>query len=121
VELSNPINCLPDDLRETLLDILGLPELDTLTDDQTRGADCVWCADPLSIETAVDLGEVRFPMAGSTSLIGRLFPRACRTCAGTQAHNGLFTHCGSCEQCVDEVGRCPVGLWLYRLVREGRR
>ncbi|MDG9717389.1 hypothetical protein [Streptomyces sp. DH24] len=103
-----------------VLEVLALPSLDRLTDDQVRGADCVWCRERLTAETAVALGEHMSPLSGTTSPM-RWFPRACREDTANRAHAALFTHSPMCEQCVDEAGRCEVGLWLYRLVREGRR
>ncbi|WP_405612284.1 DUF6415 family natural product biosynthesis protein [Streptomyces sp. NBC_01508] len=75
----------------TLHDITGeavalhaLPPLDTLTDDQARGAVCVWDAaePPLTAETAVDLGER--PSAEG----GHWFPHGCRPHAAQHTHAG---------------------------------
>jgi len=97
-----------------VLEILGLPSLEGLTTDQTRGAACVWCAARLTGETAVDLGE---HLADGT----RWFPRACRTDTADRAHRGLFDHAPMCEQCTDNAGGCEISRRLYRLVRENRR
>ncbi|MGW4505667.1 hypothetical protein ACWENO_13610 [Streptomyces sp. NPDC004436] len=52
-----------------------LPPVGTLTEDQVRGAACVWCGAPLDSTTAVDLGE-RPARIGDLAV--RWFPRACR-------------------------------------------
>ncbi|MFI5684664.1 hypothetical protein [Streptomyces sp. NPDC051636] len=112
----------PADIAPEVLELLALPPLDGLADEKTRGAACVWGAEPLSIETAVDLGEQTSLLKGSTSRVGmRWFPRACRPCVRRQAMTALQEHTGSCEQCVDDFSQCDTGLALVRLVRECRR
>ncbi|MBQ0947638.1 MULTISPECIES: hypothetical protein [unclassified Streptomyces] len=102
--------------------MLDLPGLRKLTDDQVRGADCVWCKASLTADTAVDFGEQTSPAPWSTSTVGmRWFPRACPACVADRAHRGLFDHAPNCEQCVDAAERCETSRVLYRLVREGRR
>ncbi|MEU5363359.1 hypothetical protein ABZ354_07645 [Streptomyces sp. NPDC005925] len=103
-----------------VLEILGLPSLDDLADDQTRGATCVWCQVRLTAETAVDLGEHLSPLPGTAPPM-HWFPRACRKDTADRAHRGLFTHAPMCEQCTDDPGGCEISRWLYRLVRENRR
>ncbi|MFJ6660173.1 hypothetical protein ACIQNG_28045 [Streptomyces sp. NPDC091377] len=99
----------------TVLDHIGVPPLDALTADQARGAVCVWDAgeEPLTAESAVDLGE---RVTGV-----HWFPRACRAHAGRRAYQALLDHAPRCEQCVDDAGSCGTGLALYRLIREGVR
>ncbi|KMS75652.1 hypothetical protein ACH49_21340 [Streptomyces leeuwenhoekii] len=97
-----------------VLTLLGLPDIDTLTPEQVRGAVCLWCPGRLTAETAVDLGE-------QTGEAGRWWPRACGPCVGRRAHQALYTHVSMCEPCVDNVGRCQTGLALTRLVRSYRR
>lgn len=113
-----------EEIPAVVLDVLALPPLEGLNDDQTRGSACVWCGDLLTIETAVRLGEHMTPVEGSTSLSGmRTFPRGCRKCVGDRAHRGLFTHGSTCRLCASEetAATCAVGRGLYRLVREHRR
>lgn len=114
----------PDALLEVsaaVLEVLALPALHGLRDEQVRGASCVWCGyRPLNAENAVDLGEQMSPLPGSASPM-RWYPRACRPCVADRAHRGLFAHSPMCEQCIDEAGVCEVARGLYRLVREGRR
>jgi hypothetical protein len=98
-----------------VLALLELPALDALTKRQTEGGDCVWCATPLTAETAVDLGE-RTDTDGT-----HRFPRACHPCTGTAAYRALLDHGPVCEQCVDNADQCEVGRGLRRLIREGRR
>lgn len=54
---------------------LPLPDPAELTVEQQRGANCVWCAAPLSNAAAHDLGPR--PIGGSSV---RWFPRCCNTC-----------------------------------------
>jgi hypothetical protein len=115
-----------DNATSTALDealaLLALPDLDGLTDGQTRGAICVWGRDEdrLTPETAVDLGEHLSPLRGSTSQM-RWFPRACNACTGEAAFRALHEHAPTCEQCVDDASRCEIGRALWRLVRDGHR
>ncbi|MEV8396289.1 hypothetical protein ACFVAF_34510 [Streptomyces sp. NPDC057596] len=100
------------------LALLALPDLDTVTDGQARGANCVWCkAGPLTAETAIDLGQQKSP-AGETR-----FPRSCRSCIRTRAYRALLDHVhpGPCKPCEDSAPGCEIGRALNRLVREGRR
>ncbi|MFI9598974.1 hypothetical protein ACIHCX_03665 [Streptomyces sp. NPDC052043] len=108
---------------QAVLDLLQLPTLDAVTGGQRRGADCVWCGDgSLNAESAVDLGEQRHPLKGSTSITGATwFPRACRRCIRERAYPAQLAHLEMCEQCVDDVRECKTGRSLDRLVREGRR
>ncbi|MEU2911326.1 hypothetical protein ACFYM3_06215 [Streptomyces massasporeus] len=102
---------VPADVAAALL----LPAPADATEDQLRGARCVWCeAGPLNAETAIDLGEQKTPA-------GSWFPRACQNCTASWAHRGLFEHAPLCEQCTDDASRCKTGRVLYRLIRQGRR
>lgn len=99
---------------------LTLPPLDTVTDAQARGADCVWCGHgPLLTETAVDLGEHK-----SHGDLTR-FPRGCRKCTGQQAYRALLGHTApgpaQCQECKDSALGCMIGLILNRLIRQGRQ
>ncbi|WP_319052712.1 hypothetical protein [Streptomyces europaeiscabiei] len=93
------------------LDALDLPDPAGLTDNQRCGRHCCWCPTPtpLTVETAVDLGERRHPM--------HWFPRCCPTCIRAQAR----THGGMCEVCVEEPGACETAAALKQLVREHSR
>nr|WP_202469824.1 hypothetical protein [Streptomyces sp. SID2888] len=92
---------------------LALPELLDLDEDRAAGRTCVWGGEPLTIETAVELGEQTAP--------DRWFPRACRTCVAARAHRGLLSHGSTCPQCAAPDAQRPVGRGLYRLVRDCRR
>lgn len=94
---------------------LPLPEYNGLTEQQLRGANCVWDDTPLTTTTAVDLGE-RHADDGTS-----WFPRACRPCTRPRALKGLQLHSGMCEPCAIDHTQCPEGLALVRLVREARR
>ena len=97
------------------LDVLPLPAYEDLTEQQRRGATCVWGASQLTTTTAIDLGERH--AADGTSW----FPRACRPCTQPRALRALHLHSAMCEQCADDHTQCPTGLGLVRLVREARR
>ncbi|MER6530654.1 hypothetical protein [Streptomyces sp. NPDC001508] len=99
-----------------VLAVLALPDLDSLDEDRTAGRVCIWCGGPLTIETAVDLGEQKADA-------GTCFPRACRKCVADRAHRGLFAHAPLCDLCETEAtaANCTVGRSLYRLVRDNRR
>ena len=102
---------------EDALALLPLPDLDGLTDDQTRGATCVWCpvdSPPLTVETAIDLGEHMSLLSGSTSPM-RWFPRSCRAHAAHAALKALHDHAPSCEQCTDDPACCEIGRVLRRV------
>ncbi|MET8766300.1 hypothetical protein [Streptomyces sp. NPDC004658] len=103
---------------DNALTLLPLPEFNSLSQAQVRGATCVWDGVPLTAETAVDLGERR--VRRITERVS-WFPRACRPCALKQAMDALLEHGQSCEQCVDDSSLCPVGLTLTRAIREARR
>jgi hypothetical protein len=96
--------------------LLPLPDLTGLTDQQQRGSACTFDGrhTSLTATTAVDLGEQT--TGGIT-----LFLRACKACTQAQALHTLQTHSGTCEQCVDDYTQCPTGVGLVRLVRETRR
>jgi len=98
-----------------VLALLALPDVDDLSDEQRRGAVCVWGDSALSPLSAVDLGERQ---AGDGT---SWWPRACRAHAQRHAMEALQDHSGLCEQCVDDHALCPTGLGLVRLVKETRR
>ena len=103
------------DVAPDLLQILALPSLDDLTDDQTRGATCVWGGEELTTAIAVDLGWQMTPLQGSTSPM-RWSPRACPKCTLERARRALFAHSGtSCRDCADTDGACSVARGLQDL------
>ena len=109
----------PTSTVDQALALLTLPDLDGLSDAQTRGATCVWCPDgtPLTAITAVDLGEHLSPFEGREM---RWFPRAHRRCAQAAALAALHEHAPLCERCVDDASNCDTGMTLRRLMREYR-
>ncbi|MEU6605348.1 hypothetical protein ABZ922_09820 [Streptomyces shenzhenensis] len=109
---SETVNMPPPEV----LDVLGLPDLDSLDEAREAGRVCIWCGEPLTIETAVDLGE-------QEAEDGTCFPRACRRCVADRAHRGLFAHTPMCDLCEMEAtaANCSVGRSLYRLVGDNRR
>jgi hypothetical protein len=90
----------------------------TLSEQQLRGAECVWCGVHLTTDTAVDLGEHRIRVLDSHITA---FPRGCRPCTADTAYRALLDHAPTCKQCVDDAPRCETGAALRRLIREGRR
>lgn len=61
--------------------LVELPDLESLSDAQQRGANCVWCVAPLSNATARDLGSRPVDAHGT---LARWFPRCCPTCWRTR-------------------------------------
>jgi hypothetical protein len=106
------------DIEAEVLEALTpeLPALDALTEDQAAGRACVWGAERLTLESAVDLGEHQ----GED---GRFFLRACRKCTAHRGHRALLDHGSVCPLCASEAtaADCVVGRGLYRLQRECRR
>ncbi|PZT69281.1 hypothetical protein DN402_20120 [Streptomyces sp. SW4] len=94
-----------------VLAVLTLPDPESLTDAQRRGAVCLWGSERLTAETAVDLGE-------HTGPIGRWWPRACREHASQRAQRALLDHAPACDDCRGPA-ECEVTLALYRLIRAG--
>ena len=111
--MSDTANKTPSDS----LTLLTLPALDGLTQEQVRGAACIWCDTRLDTDTAVDLGKRKH-----RRLDGRYstFPRACRPCVHTEAYRATLDHGGMCEQCVDDLDSCETGVALRALMREYR-
>ncbi|WUX45352.1 hypothetical protein OG769_16490 [Streptomyces sp. NBC_01435] len=59
-----------------------LPSVQSLSEAQQRGANCVWCGAPLAIGAAHDLGPRPVDAHGTSAF---WFPRCCPTCwAGRQ-------------------------------------
>lgn len=109
--MNSAIHAIP----QAALAVLGLPRRETLPDAQQRGAVCVWCPQPLTGESAIDLGE-QSDEAGE-----RWFPRACLACLTTRAHAGLFAHAEDGEGCTHDAEECTIGRALFRLWREAQR
>lgn len=99
------------------LSLILLPALDGLSQEQVRGAECIWCTVGLDTATAVDLGERRHKrLDGHYST----FPRSCRRCAGEAAVRALRDHAGQCEQCTDDASLCKTRTALDQVARETR-
>ncbi|MFD8396680.1 hypothetical protein ACFV2N_47975 [Streptomyces sp. NPDC059680] len=101
------------DIPAALLPLIPLPPLDVLPDARARGAECVWGGEPLSIATAIDLGE------RETDGI-HWFPRACRPCAHRAVLAARNDHPGRCEQCTDDPSLCETRQALHTLALELR-
>ncbi|NMI57113.1 MULTISPECIES: hypothetical protein [unclassified Streptomyces] len=101
----------------SVLDLLDIPGIADLSEQQVRGAACVWCEAPLTSDTAVDLGERRVSLLDSHITT---FPRACRDCAAPRLYRALLDHTQRCEQCADDQSQCETGTALRDAVREAR-
>ena len=100
------------------LALLSLPNLNSLSEQQVRGAACVWDGIILAPQTAVDLGQREADRAGRAV---PWFPRACRRCVHVAARLQLASHRACCELCVEEVSNCEHGFPLLQLAGEYRR
>lgn len=99
------------------LALIILPPLDGLTEEQLRGATCIWCGQGLTTDTAVDLGERRHRrLDGHYST----FPRGCRADVNRAAVQAIHDHAGICEQCVDDANACGEGMALVRMEKDSR-
>ncbi|MGY0067734.1 hypothetical protein ACWZEH_13080 [Streptomyces sp. QTS137] len=111
--------------ESSALPMLPLPQVIGLTEEQRRGAECVWCSTPLTAETARDLGE------RPTSEGVRIWPRGCTPCVRTAARRVAGLHAASCQHCIrdeqarpgwdEDEKRCPDRRALRALALEGRR
>ncbi|MFD8027801.1 hypothetical protein ACFV3F_03425 [Streptomyces sp. NPDC059717] len=97
---------------------LPLPGVGDLSEEQQRGASCVWCTNSLTAETAIDLGERRIRVQGSHVTA---FPRGCHPCTQRAALRALHDHAPGCISCIADAGSCDIGMALRRLMREARR
>lgn len=97
------------------LPMLPLPQFLGLSDEQRRGAVCVWCSQSLTAETARDLGER--PSPDGT----RMWPRGCTPCVREQARRVSCLHTRHCPRCIANREACPDRRALRDLALEGRR
>lgn len=104
----------PQTASPDVLALLTLPSRDSLSQQQDRGVDCVWCGVTLAADTAIDLGPRRVRVLDTHVTT---FPRGCPLCVGKAAYRALFDHCPMCEQCVDNAAECDTGRELRRLAR----
>lgn len=104
------------DVSPEILSVLVLPSLDDVTDDQSRGATCVWDGVPLKTDMAVGLGEQLSPLTGTPAPM-RWMPRACPACVLDRATRARFAHAPTCEQCADNAALCEIGRGLQELVK----
>jgi hypothetical protein len=95
--------------------MLPLPQYLGLSDAQRRGTVCVWCSEPLTAETARDLGER--PAPDGT----RMWPRGCTPCVHTTARRIYNLHARHCARCLRNTEPCPDRRALHDLALEGRR
>ncbi|MET9517050.1 hypothetical protein [Streptomyces sp. NPDC002994] len=96
--------------------VRGLPRIETLSQHQQRGMDCVWCGITLTPATAVDLGP---RPVKRLDYVTEWYPRACATHVGQVEYEELLAHCADCPTCL-ETG-CEDGARLRRAAREARR
>lgn len=100
--------------RASIAALLEVPEHNTLTAAQVRGADCAWCGKRLTSDSALDLGERRIRVLDTHF---DTFPRGCRQCTGERAYSALFTHAPKCEHCIKHPTGCEIGDALRRLAK----
>jgi hypothetical protein len=94
--------------------VFPVPRQNALTPEQVRGANCVWCATPLTA-AAFDLGRRHGSYMG---VYGPWFPRACDSCTRAEASRVLHVHSGACVRCSRPVpAYCPDGEALRRLAK----
>ncbi|MBQ0828910.1 hypothetical protein [Streptomyces tagetis] len=112
--MSTPSSISPSAYTAETLALLVLSDLATgrLTKEQIRGADCVWCETPLSIETAIDFGARSGTFAGAVTA---WYPRGCLACVRKAALTAYTAHPETCEQCVDDPSVCDTGRALRHL------
>ena len=92
-----------------------LPQFLGLSDAQRRGTVCVWCSQPLTAESARDLGER--PAPDGT----RMWPRGCSPCVQAAARRVFRLHNRHCACCIRNSEDCPDWHALRDLALEGRR
>lgn len=100
--------------QNSALPMLPLPQFLGLSDDQRRGANCVWCSESLTAETARDLGER--PSPDGT----RMWPRGCTPCVREEALRVSRIHTRHCPRCIRNTEACPDRRALRDLALEGR-
>ncbi|MEV5350400.1 hypothetical protein [Streptomyces achromogenes] len=91
-----------------------LPRLELLSEARTRGAECVWGGERLTIETAIDLGK-------HTDDGFNWFPRACRRCTKAAVRAARDAHPGRCTECRGPADLCDARCALHDLLLELRR
>ncbi|MBT2489430.1 hypothetical protein J7E96_13040 [Streptomyces sp. ISL-96] len=92
-----------------------LPRIETLSQSQQRGVDCVFCGITLTPRTAVDLGPRRLRILGHVT---HWYPRACGHHPVMAEYLALIVHTQDCPTCLDG---CATGDRLRRADREARR
>lgn len=97
---------------------VALPDPAGLAEEQVCGRRCIWCAANLDNTTAADLGAREVDAHGS---ITPWFPRCCPPCGRTHIYSALLDHTQRCEQCADDLTRCPDGTALRCVLRTVRR
>ncbi len=93
---------------------IPLPRLELLSEARTRGAECVWGGERLTIETAIDLGK---HVDDGFSW----FPRACLRCTRSAVRAARDTHPDRCTECKGLAALCDTRRALHELLRELRR
>ncbi|MGR8010416.1 hypothetical protein [Streptomyces hypolithicus] len=91
----------------------ALPPVETLSQRQQRGMDCVWCGITLTPRTALDLGPQPLRILDHAT---HWYPRACVSRCG--AYRALLAHTAGCPRCLDG---CPTGDRLRQAEREAQR
>ncbi|GAA2222070.1 hypothetical protein [Streptomyces nogalater] len=100
--MSNPAALVPH---------IPLPRLELLSDARTRGAECVWGGERLTVETAIDLGK-------HTDNGFSWFPRACLRCTRSAVRTARDTHPDRCTECPGPTSLCDTRRALHDLLLE---
>ncbi|WP_436957104.1 hypothetical protein [Streptomyces sp. SudanB182_2057] len=98
----------------TLVPHIPLPRLELLSDARTRGAECVWGGERLTIETAIDLGK-HVTVDGFS-----WFPRACLRCTRSAVRAARDNHPARCPECRGPTTPCSTRQALHDLLLELR-
>ena len=88
-------------------EMLPVPKLIGLDDDQRAGLRCVWCGGPPALTLGPRLGA-------DTGELHRWTPRACRPCAAREAGHVYRAHGRTCAHCTPTV-YCPDRRALHAL------
>ncbi|MBK3524797.1 hypothetical protein JHN54_24695 [Streptomyces sp. MBT70] len=102
------------EIPAALVPHIVLPRLELLSEARTRGAECVWGGERLTIETAIDLRV-------HTNNGFNWYPRACRRCTKAAVRTARDTHPDQCTECTGPTKLCETRRALHNLLMELRR
>ncbi|MFL1904743.1 hypothetical protein ACJWDR_37420 [Streptomyces tauricus] len=94
-DFSNPVAMLP------------MPRLESRTEAQAAGADCVWCGRSASLQLGLRISACQGALV-------QWRPRACRACVRREARRVHLIHTGTCPRCKSR-DYCPDAKALQEL------